>query len=172
VSARPLEQNDVPVVPRNHNSAGAGLFPLFDIVNLIEALPSVSSLELLSQIVVTDASGVHHGFWGEDVLNLPVIRMHAGPDSGGGGTYRSTTSSVLSSSTSDVGDLVILHDFIVAAVQSGHGKRLSSAHGTNIPACFSSAKMASLAPRPYFSKRFSPPVTWRSRRGFPIQKTL
>ena len=63
--------NDVPVVPRNDHSTSAGLFSLFDKVNIIEALPGVSSLELLGQIVVTDASGVHHGFWRKDVLNRP-----------------------------------------------------------------------------------------------------
>ena len=63
--------SDVPVVPSNNNGAGAGLFPVFDIVYIIEALPGVSSLKLLSQIIVADASGVHHGFWREDVLDRP-----------------------------------------------------------------------------------------------------
>ena len=38
-----------------------------------------------------------------------------------------------------------------------------------IPACFSSAKMASLAFKPYFSRRFSP-LTCISSKGFPMQK--
>lgn len=59
------------MVPRDNDSAGTGLFPLFDKVNLIEALPGVSGLKLLGKIIVTDASGVHHGFWREDVLNRP-----------------------------------------------------------------------------------------------------
>lgn len=59
------------MVPSDNDSASTSLFPLFDIVNIIEALPGVSDLELLSQIIVADASGVHHGFWGEDVLNQP-----------------------------------------------------------------------------------------------------
>ena len=57
------------MVSRNNNSAGTSFHPLFDIVDVIEALSGVSSLELLSQIIVADASGVHDGFWGEDVLN-------------------------------------------------------------------------------------------------------
>ena len=69
MSARPPDPNDVPVVPCNDNGAGTSFFPLFDIVNLIETLPGVGSLELFSQIIVTDAPGVHDGFWGEDVLN-------------------------------------------------------------------------------------------------------
>jgi len=69
VGVGPLNQNDVPVVPRNNNRAGTSFHPLFHIVDLVEALSGVSSLELLSQIIVTDASGVHDGFWGEDVLN-------------------------------------------------------------------------------------------------------
>jgi len=69
VSARLLDQNDVPVVSRNNNSASTSFHPLFYVVDIIEALSGVSSLELLSQIIVADASGVHDGFWGEDVLN-------------------------------------------------------------------------------------------------------
>ena len=86
-------------------------------------------------------------------------------------TYCSTTSSVLSTSPGDVGDLVIPHNFIIAVVRSGY-RGIYCGHGTNIAACFSPAAMASLALSPYFSKSFSPPVTWRSRRGFPIQKTV
>jgi hypothetical protein len=68
---RASQLNDVPVVSCDNNSASTGPFPLFDVVNFIETLPGVSSLELFSQIIVTDASGVHHGFWREDVLDQP-----------------------------------------------------------------------------------------------------
>lgn len=57
------------MVPSDNNSASAGLLPFFDIVNVIEALPGISDLKLLSQIIVTDTSGVHHRFWREDVLD-------------------------------------------------------------------------------------------------------
>ena len=59
------------------NSTSAGFFSFFDEVNLIEALPGISGLELISQLIVTDASGIHHGFWREDVLSVfeSVIRM-------------------------------------------------------------------------------------------------
>jgi len=60
---------NVPVVPRDNDSTNTGFLSCFDIVDIIKAVSSVGSLELLSQIIVTDASGEHHGFWGEDVLN-------------------------------------------------------------------------------------------------------
>ena len=81
---RPPDLSDVPVVPRNDNSAGAGLFSFLDKVNLIETLPGVGSLELLGQIIVSDASGVHHGFWGEDVLNQHRDQIAYGTRSGRG----------------------------------------------------------------------------------------
>jgi len=59
------------VVSSDNDSASTSLFPLFDIVYVIKALPGVGKLELLSQIVVTDASSIDHGFWGEDVLDRP-----------------------------------------------------------------------------------------------------
>jgi len=57
------------VVPRDNNSTDTSFLPLFDIVDLIEAVSGVRRLELLSQIIITDTSGVHNGFRGEDVLN-------------------------------------------------------------------------------------------------------
>ena len=68
---------DVPMVASDDNSASTGFFPLFDEVNFIETLPGIGGLELLSQLVVADASGVYHGFWREDVLSVlkPLIRM-------------------------------------------------------------------------------------------------
>lgn len=86
-------------------------------------------------------------------------------------TYRSTAGSVLGSSPSNIGNLVIFHNFIIAVIQSEDWKALAGVDHTNIPACSSPAKIASLALSPYFSNSFSPPVTWRSRRGFPKQKT-
>lgn len=61
--------SDVPVVSSDNDSAGAGPFSLFDIVDVVETLPGVSDLELFSQVIVADASGVYHGFWREDILD-------------------------------------------------------------------------------------------------------
>ena len=69
MSTRPLNPNDVPVVSRDNNSTDASFLSLFDIVDLIEAVSSVGSPELLSKVIVTDASGVYHRFGGEYVLN-------------------------------------------------------------------------------------------------------
>lgn len=111
---RQVVVGDVPVVPSDNDSAGTSLFPLLDIVNIIEALPRISNLKLLSQIIVADTSGEHYGFWWEDVLEIGlVIRMQTEPDSVTD-THCSTTSGVLRSSPSDIGHFVILHDFVVA----------------------------------------------------------
>ena len=59
------------MVSSDNDSTSTGLFPFFDIVDIVEALPGVSNFELLSQIIVTDASSIDHGFWGEDVLDRP-----------------------------------------------------------------------------------------------------
>lgn len=79
--------DDVPVVPSYDNSASTGFFALFDEVDVFETLPSVSFPELLSQVVVANATGIHHGSWREDVLLVfePVIRMDVEPDSATGG---------------------------------------------------------------------------------------
>jgi hypothetical protein len=105
------------MVASDDNSASTGFLPLFDIVNVIEALPGIGSLELISQVIVTNASGIHHGFWWEDVLSAfdPAIRMDIRQDSITG-AHRSTSGSVLRSSPSNVRDLVIPHDFLVAII--------------------------------------------------------
>ena len=106
---------DVPVVSSDDNSASASSFPLFDIVNVMEALPGIGSLELPSQIVVTNASGIYYGFRREDVLFVfeSVIRMDGRPDAVTG-AHRSTSGSILCSSSSNIGNLVISHNLFVA----------------------------------------------------------
>ena len=109
--------NHVPVVPSDDNSASTCLFPFFDVVNVIETLPGIGGLELLSQVIVANASGIHHGFWREDVLSMfeHVIRMDMRRGSVTG-AHRSTSGSVLRSSPSNVGDLIISHKFLVAKI--------------------------------------------------------
>jgi len=84
VSARPLNPNDVPVMPGDDNSTDTSFLSPFDIVDLVEAVSSVGSLELLGQIIVTNTSGIHHGFWGEDVLNQHRDQIAYGTRSGRG----------------------------------------------------------------------------------------
>ena len=68
------------MVPSDDNSASTGFFPFFDGINSIETLPGISDLELLGQAIVTNASGINHGFWWEDVLLVfgSTVRVDVG----------------------------------------------------------------------------------------------
>ena len=71
---------------------------------------------------------------------------------------------------------MLLNEFIVASDgcmesttrRTGMEKRKNRSY---IPACFSSAKIASFAFKPYFSRSFSPFLTCISSMGFPMQKS-
>lgn len=52
----------------DHDTARAGLLALLDLVDLVEALALVRSLELLSELVITDAAGVDDGVRRKNVL--------------------------------------------------------------------------------------------------------
>jgi hypothetical protein len=81
------------IVTSEDNSASTGLLSLLDKVDLVNTFPLVSGPELLSKIVVTDATGVDDGFWWETVCSSP--------------------GSVLSSTTGNVDNFVLLHDLVV-----------------------------------------------------------
>ena len=61
-----------PVVASDDDRARARLLALLHEVRLVEALALVGRLELLREIVVADAAGVHDRVWGEDVLDMGV----------------------------------------------------------------------------------------------------
>jgi hypothetical protein len=68
---------------------------------------------------------------------------------------------------------MLLDEFIVASddawdQQTAKEKEKSRSY---IPACFSSAKIASFAFKPYFSRSFSPFQTCISSKGLPMQKS-
>jgi hypothetical protein len=48
------------------------LFTLLDEIGFGETLPLVCSLELLSEFVVADATGVDDGFWRQHVLETEI----------------------------------------------------------------------------------------------------
>lgn len=109
--------SDVPVVSGDNNSASTGHFPFLDEVNVIETVLVISGLKLDSQTVITNASSIHDGMRWENVLSVfkPVIRMDGVLD-WVTDTHRSTSGSVLCSSPSNIGDLVVLHNIIVAII--------------------------------------------------------
>lgn len=81
------------VMASDDRSAGTGLLALLDLVDLIDTFAAVSGLELLGEIIVTNAAGVHDGASWEVVGSSP--------------------GSVLGSTTSNVDDLVRLGDLLV-----------------------------------------------------------
>jgi hypothetical protein len=87
-----------------------------------------------------------------------------------GGSYLGSAGSVLGSTSSDVGDLVVL---LQVGVATRVGSRVSTAPvsiraATHISDWLPSARTASLALRLYFWRRDSPLTTCMSRRGFPM----
>lgn len=91
-------------------------------------------------------------------------------------TYLGSTGGVLSGTSSDVGNLVVVLEVTVAGstswIASQHSTLLG--HPDRVDVCaymsfwFPSARIASLGLRPYFSRRASPLVTCMSRRGLPM----
>lgn len=57
-----------PVVSSNHHTAGTGLLTLIDLVNLVETLALVGSLELLSELIIADAASVDDRVGRKNVL--------------------------------------------------------------------------------------------------------
>jgi hypothetical protein len=94
------------------------LFTLLDEIRLGETLPFVCFLELLSETVVADATGVDHGVWRQHVLGEKGRREGDLKKNENGerriiGTYSCTSSSILRCATSDVDHLVFLDDLII-----------------------------------------------------------
>lgn len=76
--------------------------------------------------------------------------------------HSGSSSSVLSSTTSDIGHFGVSDDIVVANISVlSHGETILLAY---IGICFSSARIASLDLRSYFSKYFCPSsaATWMS----------
>lgn len=58
----------MPVVTSEDDATCASLLALLDLVDLIQALALVCSLELLSKVVVSDTAGIHNGVRRQNVL--------------------------------------------------------------------------------------------------------
>jgi hypothetical protein len=63
-----VEDIDIPVMASYDDGTCPCLFTLLDEIRFGETLPFVCRLELLSEIVVADGTGVDHGVWREHVL--------------------------------------------------------------------------------------------------------
>jgi hypothetical protein len=100
------------MVASDDNSTSSSLVAFLDLVYLVQPFSLVSSLELLSEIVVTDTSGVNDRARGQyilfSVLDWVLIRNLLKK------THSSTTRSVLSRASSHIGDLVLLDELIIA----------------------------------------------------------
>ena len=88
-------------------------------------------------------------------------------------THCSTSGGVLGSPTSNVGRFIVLSKFLVASddVWNQRQEEQKRTIRSYIPACFSPAKIASFAFKPYFFRSFSPFETCISSKGFPMQKS-
>ncbi len=62
----------IPVVTGDDNGTCARLFTLIDEIGFGETLPLVCGLELLSEFVVADATGVDDGVWRQHVLEMEI----------------------------------------------------------------------------------------------------
>jgi hypothetical protein len=99
----------------NDDGTCTRLFTVLDEIRFGETLPFVCCLELLSEIVVANATGVDHGVWRQHVLGggekMMIKRTRMGK--GECATYSCASSSILRCTTSDVDHLVFLDDLII-----------------------------------------------------------
>jgi hypothetical protein len=73
-------------VAGDNDTAGTSSLALLDEVDLVEALPLIGSLELLSKLVVTNTAGIHDRVRGKHILSsntfsmrqiIPIIRRNS-----------------------------------------------------------------------------------------------
>ena len=63
-----VDRGGVPVVTSYDDSTRSRIFTLLDEIRFGETLPFVCCPELLSEVIVADATGVDDGIWGQDIL--------------------------------------------------------------------------------------------------------
>jgi hypothetical protein len=62
----------IPMLPGDDDGASTSALAFLDQIYVREALSAVRSLQLLSEIVITDATSENDRVWGKAVLNSPV----------------------------------------------------------------------------------------------------
>jgi hypothetical protein len=112
----------IPVMASYDDGTRPRLFAVLDEIRFGETLPFVCRLELLSEIVVADATGVDHGVWRQHVLgerkkDIKRTRMRKGECR----TYSCTSSSILRCTTGNVDHLVFLDDLIITCFRGNGG---------------------------------------------------
>ena len=100
-----------PVVASDDDRARARLLALLPEVRLVEALALVGSLELLSELVVTDTASVDDRVRRENVLCITSVEINSTKLTLA--AYSSSTRSVLGSTSSNVGGLEVLNELLV-----------------------------------------------------------
>ena len=101
------------MVTSDDNSASTSFLPFFDKVYLIETFPYIGLLQLLSKIIVADSACVDNRFRRKNILK-DVIMIRSMEKYGS--AHCSSSGSILSCASGDKGDLVLVHEFIVAVV--------------------------------------------------------
>ena len=145
-----------------HNGTSTRLVILYDLISTHDTFLVIRLFQLLGQCIFTYGTDVDDVFGRKDV--------------------GCCSCSVLGCSAGDVGYLVVFGDVVVAAQGRGAKMRRQPTHrhtlikqidqskrATHMPICFSSAKMASLAFKLYFSNKASPLLTCMSSKGLPMQ---
>lgn len=106
------QPNEIPMVAGNDNGAGTSLLPLLHEIDLVESLTLVGFFELLSELVVSNSTGVDHRLWGENILH-PIQLRHTFRNTKEN-TYCGSTSSVLGSASGNICDLVVFDELGIA----------------------------------------------------------
>ena len=99
------------MVASDDNSTSSSLVAFLDLVYLVQPFSLVGRLELLSEIVVADTSGVNNRGRGQYVLSsvLDWVSIRNVLKN----THSSTARSVLSRASSNICDLVLLDELII-----------------------------------------------------------
>lgn len=99
------------MVPSDDDGASTSLLALLDKIRIAETLLLVGRLQLLSKLVITDTACVDHRVGWQDILRSTVNgeTMHDRCMK----AYSGSSSSILSGTACDVGDLVVLHNLVI-----------------------------------------------------------
>jgi hypothetical protein len=116
------ESRNSPVVAGDDHGASSSGLVLDNLVGRDDTLLLVGSTELVGEVVLADSSEVGGRASGENVLFCAKAVSEVAPRAAQGyRTHLSSTGAVLSSSSSDVGDLEVLGEVLVAGEGESEG---------------------------------------------------
>ena len=104
------------MVASDDHSTSTRFLALLDKVNFIHPFPLVRLPQLLHKVVIAHASCVHHRLGRKDVLSTKELDEPCAFSSQSWYTHSGPSCSVLSPTSSDVRDAILLDDLLVATV--------------------------------------------------------